>query len=491
LLRYRACLSAIDTVPLSVITDKIRAQKDRSPISGSSASQLWPPALAVSSKASQLVIVPQRGTASLSVNFTWTLVGNAVYSGGQWVIVVLLAKLTRPELVGQYALGMAIVLPVIMLANLQLRWIVTTDVHEQRHFGDYLSFRLLSTALALVIIFASTMLAADRWQLRMVILMVGLGQAIEAISDVYYARLQLQDRMDRISKSMITRTLLSIIGLAGAVYFSRSLLWGVAAIALARAIVLSAYDIRGRTHDLAGPFKGLFRHEALKARWDLRVQRELLWLSLPLGIIAVSVSLNSSIPRYFIEHALGERALGIFSALAFMFAAGSMAVVSLGQSAFTRLARSYAAEDFVEFRSLTGKLLTMGATLGICGIILSKVAGREILAILFRPEYAEHANLLPWIMGAACITYLAQCLGIAMTAAGYYKPQVILFLLSNLAVGLGSYWLIPKRGLLGAIFAILISVLVQLAGGVTILVLAMRRHIYVSGYVCDKNVLPG
>jgi hypothetical protein len=54
----------------------------------------------------------------------------------------------------------------------------------------------------------------------------------------------------------------------------------------------------------------------------------------------------------------------------------------------------------------------MGATLGIFGIILGKVAGREVLATLFRPEYAEHADLLPWIMGAGCINYLAQYLGL-------------------------------------------------------------------------------
>jgi O-antigen/teichoic acid export membrane protein len=429
---------------------------------------------------SQVVTIQQPGVSSLSVTFTWALAGNAVYSAGQWAMLVLLAKLTRPEIVGQYALGMAIVLPVIMLTSLQLRWLLTTDVHGRRGFGDYLSFRLLSTALALVIIFASALLLGYPWRLKAVILMVGLAQAIEAISDIYYARLQLQDRMEQISKSMITRTVLSAVGLAIAVYFTRSLFWGLAAIVLARTAVLSGYDIRGRTHDLTESSQGVFENEALRPRWDPRVQRALLGISLPLGIIAVLVSLNSSIPRYFIERALGERALGIFSALAFMLAAGSMAVVSLGQSAFTRLAKFYATNDLVEFRALLGKLLTMGATLGICGIIVAKVAGRELLTILFRPEYAEYADLLPWIMGAASINYLAQFLGFGMTAAGYYNPQVALFFVSNLVVGLGSYWLIPRRGLPGAILALFFSAIVQLVGSVIILHKAISKQVQVS-----------
>jgi O-antigen/teichoic acid export membrane protein len=418
--------------------------------------------------------VTQREASSIGETFTWTLVGNAVYSGGQWATLVLLAKLTRPEVVGQYALGLAIVLPVLTLTSLQLRCVVTTDVQEQIHFGDYLCFRLLSTGLALAIIFAIALLSGFRWQLRVAILMVGLAQATEAISDIYYARLQLKEHLDRVSKSMITRTALSALGLTVGVYFGHSLLWGMTGLVLARGIVLSSYDIRGRTHDLDPQFEGSSQDDVLKPRWDLPVQRELLWLGLPLGIIAVLVSLSSSIPRYFIEHALGERALGIFSAIAFMFAAGSMAIASLGQSAFTRLARSYAAGNLAEFRSILRKLLAIGATFGMCGIIVARVAGREILTALFRPEYAEHTDLLVTIMVAGAIQYLAALMASAATAARFFKPQIPLLATVVVVSGIASYWLIPSYGLLGAGLAIVASSILLLAGEIILLRWVMR-----------------
>jgi len=55
--------------------------------------------------------------------------------------LMLLAKLVRPELVGQYALGLAIVYPVMMLTNMQLRAVMTSGARQQTHFGDYLSLR--------------------------------------------------------------------------------------------------------------------------------------------------------------------------------------------------------------------------------------------------------------------------------------------------------------------------------------------------------------
>src|SRR6266568_5527229 len=44
---------------------------------------------------------------SLRTNFAWTLAGNAVYAVCQWGMLVSIAKLGSPAMVGQFALGLA------------------------------------------------------------------------------------------------------------------------------------------------------------------------------------------------------------------------------------------------------------------------------------------------------------------------------------------------------------------------------------------------
>jgi O-antigen/teichoic acid export membrane protein len=439
----------------------------------------------MSAEAPTVLALQQGKSPSLTSDFSWTLVGNAIYAGGQFATLMLLAKLLPPELVGQYALGLAIVYPVMMLTNLQLRAVMTSGVRQQAHFGHYLSLRLLTTSLALAIIFAITQVLGYRWEMTVVAMMVGIAYAIETISDIYYARLQLHDRMAEISKSLIARALLSVLGLAVTTYVSGSLLWGLASVVLARAMVLFGYDICECTHGLGEHGKWLSRREALAPHFELSVLRKLLWLSLPLGIVVLLTSLNSNVPSYFIKHALGERDLGIFAAIGFMISVGNMAVVSLGQSAFTRLTRSYASGNVVAFGSLLGKLLAFGAMLGVCGMMVSKLAGREILTILFRPEYAERADLLPWIMAAGGVLFMAQFLGFGMTAAGYYNSQVVLNILANLSLFATCYWLVARQGLLGATFAMLIAASVQLAGSALVLVIGTRRHIQVCAEMAE------
>src|SRR5687767_5255962 len=85
---------------------------------------------------------------SLRRNFLLTLSGNVVYAACQWGILVVLAKLTNPESVGQFVLGIAVASPIFLLANLQLGAVQATDAKRQTTFATYLRLRLLTTAAA-------------------------------------------------------------------------------------------------------------------------------------------------------------------------------------------------------------------------------------------------------------------------------------------------------------------------------------------------------
>lgn len=414
---------------------------------------------------------------SLRANFSWTFLGNSIYSACQWGALVALAKLSSPVIVGQYALSIAIATPVISLTSLQLRSVIASDVKETYRFGDYVGFRLFSTVLALTIILAIPLMLHSGTLMTLLIFLIGMSLAIENISDVFFARLQYIDRMDRIAKSQMLRAPLSLLAMGAGVYLTGTLIWGIAAMVLVRAAVLVGYDLRPQTQSLE-PFdpdshasRAAFARlkESLRPRWKLGRMRQLLWLSLPLGIVAMLVNLNVNVPRYFIQWSLGTRELGIYSALAFLMSAGNLLVGALAQAVFVRLARLYAEGRRRAFGFLLLKLLGIGTVLGAGGILVAWVAGARLLAIIYRPEYATESRLLVWFMVVAWIGFLGQFMGCAMTSARLFVPQIPLFALGVLTITAGSYWLVPRMGLEGAIFASLAGVLIQLLAGAAVL----------------------
>lgn len=414
--------------------------------------------------------------ASLRWNFSWTFVGNIIYSACQWAILVVLAKLGSPEMVGQYGLAMAIATPILALSSLQLRAVLTTDVKEKVPFGEYLGFRLATTALSLLIIAVIPFAMHYRRDSVLVVLIIGLGQAIETLADLYWARMQFYDHMDRIAKSMIARGLLGLGALASVVYLTKNAVWGVTALVLARAVVLVGYDMSKRAQLLprnvgAAERKAILaeKKHALGPLWNWNTQSELFRTSITLGVIAMLVSLMPNMPRYFIQGSLGERALGIFTATAFLVSSGSLIVNALGQSAFVRLAKHYGTGDVAGFNSLLLKLLGIAAALGLAGIGVAVFAGHLLLTILYRPEYAEHTDVLIAMMVGGAMTYVSGIMASAVTSARCFARQIPVLAVAVGSAALASYLLVPRYGLLGGAFAVIITSTVLTAGEVLLL----------------------
>jgi O-antigen/teichoic acid export membrane protein len=174
------------------------------------------------------------------------------------------------------------------------------------------------------------------------------------------------------------------------------------------------------------------------------------------------LSLNTNIPRYFIEHYLSERDLGIFAAMAYLLVAGTTVVSALGQSASPRLAQYYAACNYKAFRVLLLKLLNVGALIGGFGILVVLIAGPQILTLVYRREYADQTDVFLLLMVAAGIGYIASFLGYGMTAARYFKIQAPIFFGVCLTTTIGCLLLIPGKRLVGAALAMVISTSLQM-----------------------------
>ncbi|GAA6617517.1 lipopolysaccharide biosynthesis protein [Scytonema sp. NUACC26] len=419
---------------------------------------------------------------TLHHNFSWTFIGNLVYAACQWGMLVVLAKLGSPEMVGQFTLGLAVTAPIIMLTNLQLQHVQATDVVHQYLFGDYLGLRVISTVLALLVIVLITLIAGYRWETSLIILLIGLAKGFESISDVFYGLLQKYERMDRVAISMMIKGPLSLLLLGIGVYMSSSVTWGTVGLTVAWALVLLCYDIRTSTNILnyqATPHSEETRIQntvnGVQPQWNLKQLTKLVRLTLPLGIVMMLISLNSNIPRYFIERQLGERELGIFAALAYLTILGNMVVTALGQSATPMLAKYYASGNGTAFRALLFKLVGIGAILGGAVVLVTLVIGKEILTIVYQSEYGQHKDLFVWLMVAAAINNVSSFLGYGMSAARYFRIQIPLFVIVTGTLALACLWLLPNYGLRGAAIALLIAAVVQAGLSLGVIIYALFR----------------
>ena len=410
---------------------------------------------------------------SLRRNSAWMLAGNVVYAGCQWAMVAVLARAGTTAMVGQLVLALSVTTPVMAFFMLQLRAVQATDARQGYQFRDYLALRLATTAGAFVTLLSIALAYGYRSETAPVIVAAAISAAVDSVSDIVYGLLQQHEQMRRIAQSLIIKGTVSLVALAAVVVATRSVFYGILAVAVTRGGVLIFWDLRNAAAVLGRRVAA----SGLRPQWEARKLLAMAWLSLPLGISMMLIVLLVNIPRYFVDHFAGERALGIFGALDYLGLAGTMVITAMGESAMPRLARCYAAGQTAEFARLLAKLVGVGAALGAAGVVVAIVAGRPILSILYGPEYAEHSNVLVWTMIAAAIGYVAAAAGYGVTAARYFRIQIPASLLVAAVTAVACWWLVPRAGLTGAAIALCLMCTAQLFSRGLVIAYAMRAPV--------------
>jgi O-antigen/teichoic acid export membrane protein len=239
-------------------------------------------------------------------------------------------------------------------------------------------------------------------------------------------------------------------------------------------VVLILFDVPNAARLLGGLRR-------VSPRFGIRELAATIRLALPLGVVTMLISLTTNIPRYFLEHDGGSRELGIFVGLAYVVTASAMVIAAVGRAATPRLANLHAGGELAGFRSLVRSLVLSSVALGALGVLVVLVFGRSILALLYTAEYGAYAREFAIVMLAGGIGYAGSLLGYAVTACRHFAAQIPLWIAIVGLTCLASAVLVPRFGVLGAAWALVLSALVHLvayAGFYAVRV--VRRHASVT-----------
>lgn len=399
---------------------------------------------------------------NLKKNALWSISGNLVYAVAQWGVLIILAKLAGPKDVGQFTLGLAISAPVFMLSNLQLRALQATDADEKYKFNEYLSLRIITAVLSIliVIIYAAIKNNESAW----IIAIISLAKSFEAVSDIIYGLLQKHERSSSIAYALILKGAFSVLSIGVIYYVSQSLLLATFGLAISWLCLLLFVDLK-LAKEIA----------SIKPRFIYSNLKSIIYVSFPLGLTMMLISLQTNVTRYFLEHYTDEFTLGIFGALSYIVVIGSIVINSLGQAISPRLAKHWITNEIAPFLSILKVLLLCAFLVGIVGVLLTSLFGAFFLTHIYSEEFAKSNDVLIVLMIGASMFFLSSVLGYALTAARLIKAQPFLFLGVAVVALVSSWIMIPSLGIKGAAWATVLTSAAQMLGSSCILYCAIRK----------------
>lgn len=401
---------------------------------------------------------------SLKVNISWTFLGNIIYALTQWGILVSLTKLGTPTMVGQYTLGLALTAPVVMLTNLQARTVQATDIENEYSFGEFLGLRTVSVLLYFMVMGVITFTVSSSNETLLVVLLITIAKAVESISDIIYGLMQKNEIMKNIAVSKILKGVSSLIIVSLILSITNNIISSIIGLIFTWFFLLIIVDLRYAT-----------KMVDIKPIFNSRKMLNLIKVSTPLGIAHMLSSLNTNIPRYILEHYINEEALGYFAAIAYLLVAGSTIIVAVGHAVTPRLSKYYKVNK-PKFKKLLLKLMLLGFFIGILGFVIASIAGEYILAIVYSSEYAQYNNILILVVIAGLFTFTGAFLGYGITAAKMFRIQPYMNIIWITASALSGFILIPKYGISGAAYTLIVSSIIQFLTRVIVLIYINKKY---------------
>lgn len=385
-------------------------------------------------------------------------VGSIVLMFGQWLISVLIVRMSGYEDAGIFSLAMTVSNVFSFFANYGLRNYQVSDVAGRYTQGQYILTRLLTSVASVVgcgayLLVAGGYSAVERWA----ILLYLLYSNVNVISDTLLGSLQLHDRLYINGYSNTMRGAVCFAAFVGSYLGGHNLLVSLGIMALATLLLTAAYDWR------------CFCRVETVQRWnaqDRRAAFSLLKVCFALMLSNIFPVITTALPRRAIQKLAGTEQLGYFSSIFTPTVLITTLVPAIIIALVPKMAKAWNEKNRRELLSLVGQTYGFTIAFVLLAELAALVAGRFVMQLIFGPEILQYYGLLYWAILATGINALTSCGNGLLIAVGSNRTVALGAAAALAATACLSDVLVRQQGIAGAAYvltaAYLLQVLVQL-----------------------------
>lgn len=379
---------------------------------------------------------------SLKQNMLWNSCGSLVYLGCQWLITVLVVRLSSGfDEAGTLSLAMSVYNMFSALAIYRMYTYQVSDISHENTVGEYFAFRIITCTIALgaILIYA---IATCPLNALLTILTYTAYKFCSTLIDVLHGLDQQHHRMDYIGKSLMLQGAISLplfcIGLTAfnnlaATFALMSL--GIIAVGL-------LFDLPKSSH-----------FERLNIRISKQKALHLLGHCLPIVIAAIACGAVPSIPRQYLSAYAGAAALGIYASVAAPIAIVQMGASYIYNPLLSYFSEAYEKKDLRRLVSLLAKATLGISILGITAAGVLKWLGKPLLVVMFGETIASYTYLITPMIACSMVTALVWFLSDLLVAFRHFRGSLIgNAVAAALSIPL-SLFLVPAFGMNGVSFA--------------------------------------
>lgn len=413
----------------------------------------------------------------LAKQISWYTLGNVVTLFAQWLIIMLIPKITDFTEAGLFAIGVSVASIMNQVATFTLNQYQVADGHRRYNRNDFALARLVTIAVSFVLILPVSVIFGYGLLEIAVITAYTLYRNLINYAYLHISELQLIGHLDYVGILMILEGMISFTAFMAAYILAEDLLL---------AMVIMA--VIGGGFFLMSIAAGYAKYSGERYGLDIKSRdkvAELLKIGLPLLASTLAPIIITALPKLILENQWGKEAVGYFSTLT----APTILIPTLALAVFTPLIGHFskicASGDRRKLNiQYTKILLALAAMAGLCYVI-SILFAEPVFKLLYGEEIVPYVYCFHVLL-VGIFLYSAGICGITVLITknqGRFAgiSSIVALILSAVIFAL---W-IPSGGMDAATWGLFISY------GIFGLLISLCVYVVPLTRVTDNNNISG
>lgn len=410
-----------------------------------------------------------RNEKSVQQNMLFNTVGSLIYYVCQWLMTVVIVRISGYEDSGLLSIAMSITAAPAIVGLFNIRSYQVSDMNGQYSDKTYIRSRMYTNLLSYLVCAAMILVNGYSLYKASVILVFMLFKVTEGFADVYYGIEQKWNRMDYAGISLTVRGIGTIAIFVGVFLMTKSLLLSILLMCIFSMAVVLFYDRRiVHARNQMKEQKGL-DSEGRKEVWNL------LLTCLPLAVVAFLNNLSINIPKIYLEKFFGSEVMGYYSSVASPTVVIQLAATTIFAPLVPVLTLEYNNGQKTKFMEIIRKFAILVLGLSVVALLGSKLLGRWALVLLFGKSIEPFVYLFVPIIVISILIAVNASLFSVCTLLRTIRPQYLIGVAGVVSAWLFSLTIVKSQSMIGVVWALAGSLLIQIVIQLFLIIRKVRK----------------
>lgn len=394
----------------------------------------------------------------------------AMLNAFQTVFILMLISRIDPVIdAGVFTIAFAIGNLMMTIGKYGVRQFQVSDVDEKYSFREYLTSRVATTVVMILVSFIyvgyNHLTGLYNMEKCTVVILICLAKAVDAFEDVFHGMLQQYFRLDVAGKILTIRLLTYII-----VYLAAYLITQNLVLTSAVALIISLIQFLILNYTALKDFRTKKKTLSYKKVGNLLVE------CLPLFIAAYLVIYIGNAPKYAIDKVMSSEAQACFTYIFMPVFVISLLSQFVYQPVISKLAMLWHESKLQEFNKLIFRQVGLILVLSAAAVVGGYLLGIPVLSLIYGVNLEEYKTaLVILLLGGGALAFV-NFLQMIITVARKQNLLNIGYLLAFLAFVLFGKMIVEGYGIIGiSIFYTLVVLGIGIVFGIITFLIIKRK----------------